>query len=47
MTEFLKALMLANIFNDDHSKWMIIYEWLRNDPILQVRWEMAKLSEDI
>ena len=41
MTPFLKMLLLVTSVDDDFSKWMIFWEWLKDDPILDLRFEMA------
>jgi len=47
MTQFLKMLLLASTFTDDHSKWMVFYEWLNNDPAIDARWDMAIRTGDM
>jgi len=47
MTRFLKMLLLATAFSDDHSKWMVFREWMNDDPILDVRWDMAIRTGDM
>ncbi len=41
MTQFLKMLLLASMFDDDASKWLVFWEWMNNDPTIETRWQVA------
>ena len=47
MTQFLKMLLLITTFDDDASRYMVFCEWLRDDPTLDTRFEMACRMEDM
>ena len=47
MSQFLKMLLLVTTVYDQYSKWMLFWEWMNEDPVLELRFEMACRCGDL